>query len=333
MSLWHGSKMWNQRIPPVPQTPGFCLRFVGFVFVVVQHPTPPPLVVLLSLSSSVPRRSGNWRHLPVQLALVEGKLLALEDVAVAAAGLAGAAGDDSVQAAGLELALEGVVDLAGGGKARSLLLLDGAGLLGRLLQLALLLLPPAAQGLAVVGLVPLAEGGSVDLDDGRLGQGVGADQLVVGRVVDDADDTGLARAALRGPREVARVETERAVLVVAAARADGVDALGTDTGVGGLAAGLESALLPYWQRSERMSMVEKKERETSSRTETSACPPCSFPKSDTGFRKKKKPSAHRSSQYFFSSCLRLLRGSTHGSRHASRRRRSACGESLWRYPW
>jgi hypothetical protein len=194
-------------------------------------------------------------NLPVQLALVEGKLLTLEDVAVAAAGLAGTAGNDSVQATGLELALEGVVNLAGDGKAGSLLLLNRVGLLGGLLNTTLLLLPPAAEGLAVVGLVPLTEGSGIDLDDGGLGQGVGADQLVVGRVVGDADDTGLAGAALRGPREVARVKAQGAVLVVAAAGADGVNALGTDTGVGGLAAGLESALLPYWQRSERMSRV------------------------------------------------------------------------------
>lgn len=191
----------------------------------------------------------------MQLALVEGKLLTLEDVAVAAAGLAGTAGDDSVQATGLELALKGLVDLAGSGKAGSLLLLDGVGLLGRLLSGALLLLPPAAEGLAVVGLVPLTEGSGIDLDDGGLGQGVGADQLVVGRVVGDTDDTGLAGGALGGPREVTGVEAQGTVLVVAAAGADGVHALGTDTGVGGLAAGLESALLPYWQRSERMSKV------------------------------------------------------------------------------
>lgn len=96
-----------------------------------------------------------------------------------------------------------------------------------------------------MGLVPLTEGRGIDLDDGGLGQGVGADQLVVGGVVGDDDDTGLAGAALRGPGKVARVETQSTVLVVAAAGADGVDSLGTDTGVGLLTAGLESALLPW----------------------------------------------------------------------------------------
>ena len=180
----------------------------------------------------------------MELALVESQLLALQDVTVAAAALAGTAGDDGVQTTGLELLLNSGLGLALLSEASSLLLLDGVALLHGLLLLALLLLPAAADGLAVVGLVPLTEGGGIDLDDGGLGEGVGADQLVVGRVVDDTDDTGLAGAALGGPGEVTRVEAQGTVLVVAAAGADGVDALGADTGVGLLAAGLESALLP-----------------------------------------------------------------------------------------
>lgn len=184
----------------------------------------------------------------MQLALVESKLLTLQDVTVAAARLTRTAGDDGVQTTGLELLLNGVLDLALGRVASGLLLLDGLALLGVLLGLALLgglgLLASTAKGLAVVGLVPLTEGGGVDLDDGGLGQGVGADELVVGRVVGDGDDTGLAGAALGGPGEVAAVEAEGAELVVAAAGADGVDALGADTGVGTLAASFESALLP-----------------------------------------------------------------------------------------
>lgn len=95
-----------------------------------------------------------------------------------------------------------------------------------------------------MGLVPLAEGGGVDLDDGGAGQGVGADELVVGGVVGDGDDAGLAGAALGGPGEVAGVEAEGTVLVVTTAGADGVDALGANTGVGTLATSFESALLP-----------------------------------------------------------------------------------------
>lgn len=55
---------------------------------------------------------GNDDHaLLVELALVEGELLTLEDIAVAAAGLARTAGDDGVQAAGLELLLDGASTL------------------------------------------------------------------------------------------------------------------------------------------------------------------------------------------------------------------------------
>lgn len=180
----------------------------------------------------------------VELALVESQLLTLEDVAVAATALAGTRGDDGEQTTGLELLLKGGLDLALGGEAGSLLLLDSAGLLDGLLLLALLLLAATAERLAVVGLVPLTEGSGINLDNGGLGQGVGTDQLVVGGVVGDDDDTGLAGAALGGPGEVARVETQSTVLVVTAAGADSVDALGADTGVGLLATRLENALLP-----------------------------------------------------------------------------------------
>jgi hypothetical protein len=70
------------------------------------------------------------------------------------------------------------------------------------------------------------------------------------KLTGDHNDTGLAGAALRGPGEVARVETERTVLVVATAGADGVDALGTNTGVRRLATCLEGSLLPCTQLSE-----------------------------------------------------------------------------------
>jgi len=185
----------------------------------------------------------------VELALVESELLTLKDVTVAAARLTRTARNDSIKTTSLELLLKSGVDLSAGSEASSLLLLDRLALLELLAGLLALLgglgpLSPPAEGLAVVGLVPLPEGGGVDLDDGGLGQGVGADELVVGRVVGDDDDAGLARAALGAPGEVARVEAEGSVLVVAAAGADGSDSLGADTGVGSLAAGLESALLP-----------------------------------------------------------------------------------------
>lgn len=184
----------------------------------------------------------------MQLTLVESELLTLQNVAVAAARLAGAAGNDGEQTTGLKLLLEGGVDFAGSGVPGSLLLLDRLALLDILLDLALLgslgLLASAAEALAVVGLEPLTEGSGVDLNDGAASQGVGADKLIVGGVVGDDDDTGLAGAALGGPGEVARVESEGAVFVVAAAGANSVDALGANTSIGALATSFESALLP-----------------------------------------------------------------------------------------
>lgn len=91
-----------------------------------------------------------------------------------------------------------------------------------------------------MGLVPLPEGSGIDLDNGGAGQGVGADELVVGGVVDDTDDTGLLGDTLGTPGEVTGIETESAELAVAAAGADEVDTLSANTGVGRLAALLES---------------------------------------------------------------------------------------------
>ena len=63
-------------------------------------------------------------------------------------------------------------------------------------QLGVLL---ASEGLGVVGLVPLTEGSRIDGDDGALDQGLGTDQLVVGGVVDDVNDTDLAGGGLGSP--------------------------------------------------------------------------------------------------------------------------------------
>lgn len=119
----------------------------------------------------------------MELALVESELLTLEDVAIAATGLAGTARDDGEKTTGLELLLEGALDLAGGLEASLLLLGNAVALLDLLNGLTLLHLATTAEGLAVVGLIPLTERSGIDLDNGRLGKGVGTDELVVGGVV------------------------------------------------------------------------------------------------------------------------------------------------------
>jgi hypothetical protein len=180
------------------------------------------------------------RHLLPDGTLVESKLLALQDVTVDTSALTWAGSDNSVETTGLELTLDRRLHLSGSLDTLLLLLLDGLALLD-LLGLGLGLASTADRG-AVVGLVPLTERRGIDLDDGRLGEGVGTDEFVVGRVESDGDDADLAGDTLATPGEVAGVETQGAELAVAATGADEVDTLGADTGVGGLAALLESSV-------------------------------------------------------------------------------------------
>lgn len=62
-----------------------------------------------------------------------------------------------------------------------------------------------AEGAAVVCFVPLTERCRVNLDDGVLDEGVRSHQLVVGRVVDDVDDTCLLCHGFRSPGEIAGI--------------------------------------------------------------------------------------------------------------------------------
>jgi len=123
----------------------------------------------------------------VELTLVESELLTLQNVTINAARLTGSAGNNGVESTSLELLLDGALDLAAGRQTGGLLLLNSVRLLHLLLSLALLgslsLLTSSADGLAVVGLVPLSEGSGINLDNGALGEGVCSDKLVVGRVV------------------------------------------------------------------------------------------------------------------------------------------------------
>jgi len=176
------------------------------------------------------------------LTLVEDQLITLQNITVAATALAGARRDNGVQTTGLELPLQSLLDLSAGLCTSSVFGLNRLALLS-LLGVGGLLLPPTTKTGTVVCLIPLSEGSRIDLDNGGAGQGVGTDELVVGRVEDDTDNTGLAGNAFRAPGEVAGVETEGTELAVAAASADKMDTLATDTGVGGLTTLLESSLL------------------------------------------------------------------------------------------
>lgn len=176
----------------------------------------------------------------LDLLVVEFKFLTLENVTIAATRLTGAGGDDGIETTGGELIINQGINLslalASGNLGQSIL---GLGELdGEFSVLALL-----AQSFTVVSFVPLTEGGGIDLDDGALDEGLGTDEFVVGGVVDDIDDTGLARDGFAGPGEGTRVQTESTVLDVTTTDTDGVDALLTKLGVGGLTTKFELSLL------------------------------------------------------------------------------------------
>lgn len=150
------------------------------------------------------------------------------------------------QTSGRELILQTVLDLGELlarnvllHRRRAALLVQHVVLVGRIL---LVLLPAQRQN--VVALVPLTERRRVDNDDRVLHQGLGAHQLVVGRIVHHIDDTGLAGSSLGGPREVAGVQAESAELDVATASADRMDAgrseLKGETGEIGLFNGIQT---------------------------------------------------------------------------------------------
>ena len=64
----------------------------------------------------------------------------------------------------------------------------------------------AAQGQCIVGLVPLSVQCAVDKHNTVLHQGLGTDQFVVGRIIDNIDYSCLACTTLRAPGEVPHVQ-------------------------------------------------------------------------------------------------------------------------------
>lgn len=175
-----------------------------------------------------------------QSSQVEGQFFTFQDVTVTSAGLTWSGRNAGVQSTGAELGVDSLLDLSVGSSGGPLLL----GVLGLrnnlLLNLTRLLL---TQSLTVVRLVPLSEWGSVDLDDGGLGQSVSSDQLVVGRVVDDTGDSGLSGDTLGGPSEVTGLDSQGSELLVTTSGSDSVDSLVADLGVGWLTAQFELSLL------------------------------------------------------------------------------------------
>lgn len=177
---------------------------------------------------------------------VELELLALENVAVAAAALTGAGGDGGVETTGTELLLDKRVELAllatgvefPGGLVALLGLVSGG--FGSTLTGSTTL---GGDGLTVELFVCLTERRSVNLNDASLDQGVGSNKFVVRRIVNDTQHTRLGGNVLRTPCKVAGLETKGTVLEVASTNTNSVDSLGANTGVGSLTTELESSLL------------------------------------------------------------------------------------------
>ena len=99
------------------------------------------------------------------------------------------------------------------------------------------------EGNGVVSLIPLTERSGIDLNDSVLHKSVGTNQLVVGRVVNNSNDTSLAGDGLRTPGEVTGIQAHGTELAVTTTGTNLVNTLGTQLGVGSLTTQLELSLL------------------------------------------------------------------------------------------
>lgn len=173
---------------------------------------------------------------------VELELFSFQDVSVHSSGLTRSGRDASIQSTGNKLVSQGRVDLR-----VSLSGLDFSQnvlrLLFFLLFFFLLILLLLADGFSVVRLIVLFEGSGIDLDDAVFHESLSSDQLVVGGVVHDVDDTGLSGDGFGTPGEVSVVHSEGLVLHVSSSASDGVHSLGADFGDGGLTAHLRLSFL------------------------------------------------------------------------------------------
>ena len=162
---------------------------------------------------------------------VELKFFALEDVSVNASALSWSGRDASEEMSGGELIEKlwlKLVVLALGGE----LGLDVAGSLGAFACL-IRFFKSLLVKLHIVSLeVPLSEGTGIDEDDGVLDEGLGTDELVVGRVVDGVHHTSSAGDGLRSPGEVTMVVLKSSGLDVSTTSLDEDHSLGADFGHG-----------------------------------------------------------------------------------------------------
>jgi hypothetical protein len=202
-----------------------------------------PLLVSLQTESQHRTRTQLSQPLLSDSSLVEGQLIALENVAITPSTLTRPRRNNRIQSSSLKLSLQRLLNLAH--RLHTLLSLPRHTLADLLVLdrlLPALLLPSPANAGAVVSFIPGTEGSGVDLHDSGFGEGVGADEFVVGGMEGYDDDTDFAGDALGAPAEVAGVETQGAIFGVAASDADEMDAFVADTGVGWLTTFLEGSV-------------------------------------------------------------------------------------------
>lgn len=181
-------------------------------------------------------------HLLPDCTLVKRKLVSLKHISIHTPTLPRPRSYHCVQTTRLKLSLQRWLDLAGCRTPGRLFLLHALTLLGLLTLLLGFCLTSPPQALPVVCLVPLTERCGVDLDDGGFGKRVRADKFVVRRMEGHADHADFAGYAFGAPGEVAGFKAKAAVFGVTATGADEMDTLCADTGVGWLAALLESSI-------------------------------------------------------------------------------------------
>ena len=189
----------------------------------------------------------------LELLGVEFELSAFNNVTIKTAGLAWAGRDGGEKTAGVELISEFLVENA------SLLdgcelSLDGATGLGRFTCFIRFFKLLLVEFDVVLLQVPRSEGGGIDDDNAILDEGLGTDELVIGSVVDNIENTGLGSHGFGAPGEVTGVVPESTALDVVAASADVDDLLGAKLGHSGHSTHFELSLfLMDWHTATRCS--------------------------------------------------------------------------------
>ena len=132
-----------------------------------------------------------------------------------------------------------------------------------------------AQGQCIVGIKPLSVWRAVNKQDEVLHQGLGADKLVVGCIVDNSNDPCFASTTLRAPGKVPHIQSQGTVLLIASSNSDCVYAARANLRVGSgpsllvvgfsLTPGL-AALVPVVPRDAHRSALTGKRKRKASRS-------------------------------------------------------------------